>query len=230
MSNQQTFKITAAGRVADPDYVPIGDRLVLPERFHAVIEPDDPALPRCYLGVAVERGRAVCVELRCERREDGPPVTGEALRQLPIAAFTREATRRVTQRLVADPDGEGVRSVSVYYDFGDRLPVEWEGDTPVYSGTSDPLPAAERFDAQYARSAGAPRRRGPMREEDLREVAGAYRGAVAAQEPPTRAVAARFGVSRSTAGRWVAEARQRGMLGKARPRMAGELGDAQEQR
>jgi hypothetical protein len=50
-----------------------------------------------------------------------------------------------------------------------------------------------------------------------------YRDALAAGEPPTRAVSVRYGVARSTAGRWIAEARRRGELGKARPRIAGEI-------
>jgi hypothetical protein len=209
------------GRVADPEWVPIGDRLVLPERFYAIIEPDDPTLPICQLGCVVERGRPVCVDLRCSRRDGGgPPVTGEVLRQLPIATYTREATAAVCRRLVSD--GDEVRAVPV---IPELEPIEWRGDgTPVYSGhESKPIPEGERFAAQYAEWTGAPRRRGPLRDDDLRKVAEVYRGAHAARNPPTRAVAARFGVSRSTAGRWIGEARRRGHLGEApRPRMAGE--------
>jgi hypothetical protein len=195
---------------------------VLPERFYAVVVPDDPDLPVCNLGFVVERGRPVCVDLRCERREGGPPISGEVLRQLPIATYAREATRHVAKRLVPDPEGNGWRTVSAL--APESQPIEFRDDeTPVFGAASAPVPAEQRFDTQYSQWAAAPRRRGPLRDDDLREIAAVYRAALAAGEPPTRTVAARFGVARSTAGRWVAEARRRGVLGKARPRMAGEI-------
>lgn len=49
-------------------------------------------------------------------------------------------------------------------------------------------------------------------DETLRWVAQAYEVAYALNEPPTKSVQTALGVSRATAGRWVAEARRRGML------------------
>jgi hypothetical protein len=211
------------GRIEGAEPVPLGDRLVVPDRFYALIEPDDPSLPICNVGCVVERGRTVCVDLRCERREGAAPITGGTLRELPIGLYVREATRAVTRRLVQD--GDEIRAVPVRY--GELLPEEVRdgGDTLIYGPGSRAAPEEERFDAQYAQSTGAARRRGPLRDEDLRRVAEVYRAAHATDEAPTRAVAARFGVSRSTAGRWVAEARRRGVLGKARARKAGEQED-----
>jgi hypothetical protein len=217
--------IVRCGRVADPAYVPIGDSLVIPERFYAVIVPDDPELPTCNVGCAIERGRAVCVDLRCERRDGGPPVSGTSLRELPLGLFVKEATRAMSRRLV--PDGDEIRVVPV---FGEQLPVEWHDDgTPVYDGNrSEVVAPGDQFDAQYARATGAPRRRGPLREVDLQEIASVYRAAFAARDAPTKAVAVRFGVARSTAGRWISEARTRGILGPTQPRVAGEINDAEE--
>lgn len=58
-------------------------------------------------------------------------------------------------------------------------------------------------------------------EEDLRAVADSYRAAYATGAPPTRAVMSRLKLPRSTASRWIALARKRGLLGPATPRKAG---------
>lgn len=49
-------------------------------------------------------------------------------------------------------------------------------------------------------------------DETLRWVAQAYEVAYALNEPPTKSVQTALGVSRATAGRWVAEARRKGLL------------------
>jgi hypothetical protein len=49
----------------------------------------------------------------------------------------------------------------------------------------------------------------------LEAVAYLYRVAVLMGEPPTKAVEETLGLARSTAGRWVAQARQEGFLGPA---------------
>ena len=58
--------------------------------------------------------------------------------------------------------------------------------------------------------------------EHFAEVAQVYRDALACQVPsPTRQIALRFNVSRSTAAKWVSEARRRGLLGPTRQGVAG---------
>jgi hypothetical protein len=59
-------------------------------------------------------------------------------------------------------------------------------------------------------------------DEALKQVAAMYRVAHLMGLPPTGAVAQGLSLARSTAGRWVSMARQRGFLGKAEPRKAGE--------
>jgi hypothetical protein len=59
-------------------------------------------------------------------------------------------------------------------------------------------------------------------DEALQRVAAVYRMAHLMGLPPTESVAQDLDLPRSTAGRWVSMARQRGFLGKAEPRKAGE--------
>lgn len=65
------------------------------------------------------------------------------------------------------------------------------------------------------------REAGPT-DENLRRVARVYRGAHLVGMPPTKAVQDHFGLARSTAGRWVMEARRQGFLGPGTERQAGE--------
>lgn len=65
-----------------------------------------------------------------------------------------------------------------------------------------------------------------LSDELLAEVADVYRGALSRGLAPTDAVAAKFPTSRSTAGRWVMEARRRGLLGPAVRGRAGEQAPA----
>ena len=59
-------------------------------------------------------------------------------------------------------------------------------------------------------------------EATSEHVAVIYRIAYACSRPPTQAVAEAFDVSRATAGRWIADARDQGFLGPAIERQAGE--------
>ena len=60
-------------------------------------------------------------------------------------------------------------------------------------------------------------------DETLASAAEVYRDAVRRGVGATDAVAEAFPISRSTAGRWIVEARRRGLLGPAIPGVAGEL-------
>jgi hypothetical protein len=68
-----------------------------------------------------------------------------------------------------------------------------------------------------------PQRRRAVTGELLRQVAAVYRKAVTDGEPPTTTVAGHFGVSHSTAARWVGQARKAGALGPAAGPTAGEV-------
>lgn len=67
---------------------------------------------------------------------------------------------------------------------------------------------------------GAPKPR--LSDEALARAVEVYRQAVIAGDPPTQTVAKVLHLERSTAGRWMVEARRRGLLGPALARKAGE--------
>lgn len=92
--------------------------------------------------------------------------------------------------------------------------VPAESDSPVW------ITAAGTDAAEQVREA-LPRRRTRITPERLREVTDVYRANVDTGAP-TLAVAEHFDVSRSTAGKWVRMARERGPLGPTRERVAGE--------
>lgn len=83
------------------------------------------------------------------------------------------------------------------------------------------LPRSKQF--QAAKGAGGRKYSGGrVGDEELRNVARAYRAALVEGKPPTATVAEELHVSRSTAGRYVQRAREKGFLGPTRPRLAGE--------
>lgn len=69
----------------------LGDGMSLPERFEAHVSSIDNVPYAFKLGIAIESGRAVVDSMEVLRTRDGPPVTNEALRRLPIGEVTRAA-------------------------------------------------------------------------------------------------------------------------------------------
>jgi hypothetical protein len=77
------------------------------------------------------------------------------------------------------------------------------------TGTSTLVPAGVTVeDVEYVREHG-------LTDRTLRIVAHTYRLALITSQPPTKAVEEWLDLARSTAGRWVAAARESGYLGKA---------------
>ena len=205
--------------VRDPEapLMAVAEKFALPARFHATITPAEPTLPICRLDIAVEYGRPVCNGLRLERRAGGSPVTGTELRGVPVADYVRRAADELLRELVPTTDP--------------AAPVMWPdpawGSLPVNSEPFDSDHAAVRVGGltltkEYRASSRAPRKRGPITDERLRQVADIYRAACFATGAPTNAVRDQLGVPRATAGRWVSLARQRGFLGATQPGVAGE--------
>jgi hypothetical protein len=81
----------------------------------------------------------------------------------------------------------------------------------------------EGFERELAALAPAIEPGKRLSDEHFAAVADVYRYALRTGRPATASVGEAFNVSRSTAGRWVVEARRRGLLGPARPGVAGEL-------
>jgi hypothetical protein len=135
-------------------------------------------------------GHFICDRLTIRRRDDGPSITSEGIRQIPVAAFLRLAVEGNLLRVG---------------------PTEYDGRTSSWKLTpTGPITLSER-----ARGGGGPS------DEDIRAIADVYQLAYLTGGAPTKTVMQRLGLSRSTAGRWIALARERGMLGPATPRKAG---------
>ncbi|MGH3722042.1 MAG: hypothetical protein ACRDRI_25010 [Pseudonocardiaceae bacterium] len=167
------------------DWVRVGDDLLVPPtRVTATgkLNAEDPPLD-VEIDVVPEDGRLVAHEVRVRRRPDGPPVTGEAIRSVPVAALTQFAAREVL-RIVSIADNGEISAVPA------GVPEE---------------------QVQYVRDHG-------LTDKTVEIVAHTYRLALLMGNTPTKMVEEWLEVPRSTAGRWIATARERGLLGKAEGR------------
>jgi hypothetical protein len=211
-----------AQRAPGSRLVMIGERLAVPERFTATVEPADEALPICDLAIVVEQGRPVCSELTLRRSPGGPPLTGTVLRYLPIGDYVRRAADALGRWKIRARDPNGPLTLTVADEDGE--PETHLLDAEPFDDEHVAVPiAGGTLTSDYRAATRAPRERGRVSDEMLRETANVYRAALAAGKRPTQAVTREMHVSRATAGRWVAQARKRGFLGPARPRVAGEV-------
>jgi hypothetical protein len=156
-------------------------------KFHAgLVLPSKMVLTKDHEGYDIEAvialdadaERYVCQEFWMRQREGGPPVTGEAIRAVPIQQLVKTAIRLAHLEKKGPADADGV------------VP---SGLVP---GAKPPEGLAKQ---------------GPT-DEVLRWVAQTYNLAEVINEPPTKTVQDQLGISRATAGRWVAEARKRGLI------------------
>lgn len=197
-------------------YITFGEDLAIAERFTAAITPRDPDMPICRLRVAIEDGRPVCTELRCERRPGGRPLSGRVLRDIPLTTYVHDVVANFAFRFTRSAEqGDGPELEL------DGKPA-WRLDIALR-----PEPSPTSADRESARTMlrarlRQPRRGIPISDDDLREIAALYRAAVLEGRPPTKTVSDAMHVSRPTASRWIARARERKMLGAALTGRAGE--------
>jgi hypothetical protein len=168
---------------------------------------DDFAVPRRFFA------ENETVSLLIEIADDGQPrcrsveIRGEQLSsddlRLPLARLVRHATASAIVGVTPGADGNisGAALVTGLLRRGNR-----ERD----------------FYQQYTSDTDRPRRGQPVPDERLQRVAGLYREALDRGDPPTQTVADVMHASRPTAARWVAAARDRGLLGAAVRGRAGE--------
>ncbi|MFZ0877815.1 MAG: hypothetical protein WAN20_25385 [Pseudonocardiaceae bacterium] len=168
------------------DRVRVGDDLWVPTMTTVAatgrLNPEDPPVD-VEIDVVPENGRLVAQEVRVRRRPDGPPVTSEAIRSVPVAALTQFAAREV-QRIVDIADNGEISAV---------------------------LAGVPEEQVQYVRDHG-------LTDKTIEIVAHTYRLALLMGNTPTKMVEEWLEVPRSTAGRWIATARERGLLSKAEGR------------
>jgi hypothetical protein len=179
--------------------VPLDEgRRLVPRRFLATIFHGHYAVE---LEVEVDdRGAGTCRSVRIwpiERLAES--VSGEELDRLSFDELVRRAVAHAAMRSTAVARGPSGNP--------SHLLTNAEGDD---------------FYRQLTKGARRPRKGSPVTDSNLQTVADVYRMAVERGDPPTKTVANQLHIARSTAGRWVQKARERGFLGKAKARTAGE--------
>jgi hypothetical protein len=145
-----------------------------------------------------------CVGLEIHSAEDPPvPVTGTLLRQLPLATLIDRA-----QRMIAKASSQAAANMAEGLDFAHDQ--GWDV-------TFDDIADNEQFEF-WAQQSGERRGRPPTYGVDhFRQVAEVYLANYQTRlSAPTKAVAERWGVNRSTANKWVARSRALGFLGSTR--------------
>lgn len=154
-------------------------------------------------------GRLEAVGFTIEAAEGDVPLTTSVLRRVPFATLVQDTHRRrmETVRMQAELPSHDVEGRS----FG-NLPARARKALPKY----------ERSAERRGRPAGY----GP---DHLSKVANLYSEAWLAGLHPTKAVAEEFSVSRSAAAKWVARARQAGLLAPTRPRTPGGANPQEDQ-
>jgi hypothetical protein len=177
-------------------WIRTGPSTAIPSVFLATV--DDPAQPFiCNLEVRTRAGRrpeVVRLDLEIRNLADPGGISTEGLRQVQVAKALTLALTKATQRVSDEGDG-------LFRLPGDPTGTSWGGD-------------------HVAR----PVRGAPVTEEFLQLVAHTYRSAVASgSRSPVGDLGRELGGSRSTAGRWVVQARKAGFLRPAIGRTSGEV-------
>lgn len=192
------------GREAGPQFL-----VQLPADLRATFSraEGDPWVP-CRVDLAItfdeDVGRFVCSEVHCAREDGGEPVTGDTLRRLPIQHMVREVVDAAMW--IGTPRSAGAMNYP-------------EGVGPL----DEPSEGEDYFEmGHFGKSQREAAAEGPV-DSTLRQVAASYLVAYACGLPPGATIAAEFGIPRSTAGRWIAKAREKQFLGPAEPGKAGEV-------
>jgi hypothetical protein len=151
---------------------------------------DEPDLPYdIEAEMELREGRYVATSLRSKSKEGGAPITGEHLRELPVAGILR----LIALQGLLEQNGSLLRqSVTV------RPPIAEA--------------SADAFGPTLASFLGPPPDVEEISDDVLQKVAAAYRLALLVGYPPVGSVAGHFKRPRPTAARWVTFARERGWL------------------
>jgi hypothetical protein len=157
------------------------------------------AIPGIALHLRIEDGVRVIESLTLVRRPGGLPITATSYKKFNLRTLVDQVSRWTS--LVADEETGDLRYVA-----------------------SDETPELTRRLEEH-RKASRPGRGTRLSDEYLQVVADVYKAALASgSRSPTADVSKQLNTARSNAGRYVAEARRRGILGKATPGQAGEKG------
>jgi hypothetical protein len=179
--------------------------LQVPRAFTAEIE-DDGMTATLDIEMDGDRPRVRRLEVRAN------DVSQEMLRRIPVARIALNALALKAAKPIE------------FGDLPDHMQVALNEQGLSDRTTLIELADQERhqYYQQLARGARRPRRGSPVGDEHLERVAKLYRAAVERGDPPTETVGKEMHAARSTAARWVALARKRGLLGAAIPGRGGE--------
>lgn len=195
--------------------------VLLPRNFAAIIEADDRS-DTVFLCYAVFEGQ---VKLSCitSSASDVPTGLDRIRRAAPMATWTRLAIVKMALFIAtADPDKLEEEGRQFAREVGDSsIGANWADMARSWG-----LQLRDDADAnvEHAKTHPVRRKRNRITREHLEEVAGVYRKADAAGEPPTRAVQSRWSTTHSTAAKWVSKAREEGILGPPAGFRGGEVG------
>lgn len=184
---------TAGVKLKSQEWVAVSKNQAAPREF--AVQWEEVGLPPLVLDIQIrEDGKPLCSSITIDGSEIDKGISTGLLRDIPVRRIVREAVASASEVVYRDADGE------------QRLRSPRWAERQAFV-----LEEPQRVSAPIAS------------DELLAKVAEVYRANPAA---PAKAVYAyvnkMFGASRATAGRYIAEARKRKLLGKAIERKAGE--------
>ena len=171
---------------------------------------------RVVLRFAWVDGRAECVAMEVGADLGDPdapepkPLTATNLRSILLGKLREQAARSYRETVIEAAEARGFLNTDPSTADDERALAALRQWGRVERSVASAKPRRGRT--------GRPVERGP---EHLAQVAEIYRKAFRAGERPTKVVAERWKVSRTTAAKWVARAREAGMLGATTQRRAG---------
>jgi hypothetical protein len=171
---------------------------------------------RVVLRFAWVDGRAECVamevgaDLGDPDAPDPQPLTATNLRSIQLGELREQAARAYRETVIAASEAAGFLNTDTPTPADERALATLRERGRAERSVASAKPLRGRT--------GRPVERGP---EHLAQVAKVYRDAFRAGERPTKVVAETWKVSRTTAAKWVARAREAGLLGPTTQRRAG---------
>lgn len=167
-------------------WVPAGGDFVLPRSYVATIESEEHAGFVLELLVDVDNfARTSCRELRVRATGD-EAVSAPLLRAVRLPVLLTIAAKAAMEKVTRDEAG-ALRQAPMTAADVDAFVEQFRGARKARQGT-------------------------PLTDDQLRNVAELYRAAAARGLPPVKTITKAEHVSRATASRWVAAARERGFL------------------
>ncbi|MDP9949159.1 MULTISPECIES: hypothetical protein [Streptomyces] len=189
--------------------------VLLPESFTGIAHPDDQS-DVLFLCFRVHENEVQLTTVMSSR-SDVPSALDRLRKAAPMDTWKRLAIVGMA-RFLASADPDELAEENARQGFGD-LRRSWDEAARMWQTQ---LGGHAQENAERAASVPVRRRRRITREH-LEKVVEVYRKADAEGVPPTRAVQQIFATTHSTAAKWVAKAREEGLLGPSPGSRGGEI-------